>query len=48
MSKNYAKIKRFYDLGLYSNAQIAQFVEKGQLSEQEYEYITGHPYERWY
>lgn len=44
MSKNYEKIKRFYDLGLYSDAQIAQFVEKGQLTEKEFEFITGQPY----
>lgn len=47
MSKNYNKIKKFYDLGLYSNEQIAQFVEKRQLTAIEYEYITGLPYYGW-
>lgn len=47
MSKNYNKIKKFYDLGLYSNEQITQFVEKGQLTTIEYEYITGLPYYGW-
>lgn len=47
MSKNYNKIKKFYDLGLYSNEQIAQFVEKRQLTAIEYEYITGLNYNGW-
>lgn len=47
MSKNYNKIKKFYELGLYSNEQIAQFVEKGQLTTIEHEYITGLPYYGW-
>ena len=45
MSKNYTKIKKFYDLGLYTDAQVAQFVVKGQITPEEYTLITGQPYE---
>lgn len=45
MSKNYKKIKKWYDMGIYNDAQIADFVKKGQLTPEEYELITGQPYE---
>ncbi len=45
MSKNYNKIKKFYERGLYSNEQIAQFVEKRQLTAEEYELITGEAFQ---
>lgn len=38
------KVKKFYDMGLYTNAQVAQFVRKGKLTEEEYEEITGEKY----
>lgn len=38
------KVKRFYDMGLYSKAQVAQFVRKGRLTADEYETITGEAY----
>lgn len=39
----YEKIKRYYDLGLYTQAQVAQFVQKGKLTSQQYQSITGSP-----
>ncbi len=38
------KVKRFYDMGLYGKAQVAQFVKKGKLTAKEYEAITGEAY----
>lgn len=35
----FEKIKRFYDLGLYSAGQIHKFVEKGVISEKQYNEI---------
>ena len=40
----YEKIKRYYDLGLYTDEQIADFVRKGKLTPEQYESITGEPY----
>lgn len=40
----FEKVKRFYDMGLYSNAQVAQFVKKGKLTAEEYQTITGEEY----
>ena len=41
----FEKVKRFYDMGLYSKAQVAQFVKKGKLTPAQYQKITGEPYE---
>lgn len=41
----FAKIKRFYKLGLYSKEQVAQFVIKGVITPEQYELITGEPYD---
>lgn len=38
------RIKRLYDLGLYDNEKVAVFVEKGVLTPEQYEEITGEPY----
>lgn len=38
------KVKKFYDLGLYSKEQVAAFVAKGKLTAAQYEAITGEPY----
>ena len=35
----YSKIKRFYDMGLYTAEQVHKFVEKGVITEQEYNAI---------
>lgn len=45
MSKNYAKIKKWYDMGIYKLAQMKVFVEKGQITVEEYKLITGYDYE---
>lgn len=37
----FEKIKRFYDLGLYTKEQVYKFVEKGVLTEEEYLQIVG-------
>lgn len=37
-------VKRFYDMGLYSKEQVAAFFEKGKLTAEEYEKITGEKY----
>lgn len=37
----FEKVKRFYDLGLYTKEQVHLFVEKGVLSEEEYIEIVG-------
>ena len=41
----FQKIKRFYNLGIYSKEQVAQFVIRGVITPQQYEQITGDPYE---
>lgn len=37
----FEKIKRFYDLGLYSAGQVKKFFEKGVITEEEYKSIVG-------
>ena len=41
----FEKVKHFYDLGLYSKAQVGQFVRKGKLTAEQYALITGDEYE---
>lgn len=38
------KIKKFYDLGVYTKVQVAAFVKKGVITPEQYEQITGEPY----
>lgn len=40
----FEKVKKFYDMGLYTKAQVAQFAKKGKLTEEEYKAITGEKY----
>lgn len=40
----YEKVKRYYDLGLYTKQMVGQFVRKGKLTAQEYYEIVG---EEW-
>lgn len=40
MSKNYERIKSFYDKGLWTTEQVHQAVEKGLITEEEYREIT--------
>lgn len=37
-------LKRLYEAGRLTKAQIAQRVTKGTITEADYEYITGEPY----
>ena len=43
MSKNYAKIKKWYDMGIYHKKELRVMVQKGQITAEEYEIITGEP-----
>lgn len=38
-------LKRLYDAGRLSNEQIAERLESGSISKEEYQYITGEAYE---
>lgn len=44
MSALFKTVKKYYNMGLYTNKQVAVFVEKGKLTAEEYELITGEPY----
>lgn len=39
------KVKRYYDMGKYTNEQVKVFVKGKKIKEQEYELITGEGYE---
>lgn len=39
-SKNYEKVKTYYDNGLWSIERVQKAVEKGWITEAEYEEIT--------
>ena len=38
------KIKRFYDMGLWSKGQVRNAVDKGVITPEEYKEITGEEY----
>ena len=40
----FAKIKRYYDRGYYNNRHILVYTQKGVLTPEEYEAITGEAY----
>lgn len=40
----FEKVRKFYNLGIYKDEQVAAFVEKGKLTAEQYEKITGEPY----
>ena len=44
-SPNYKDIKEFYDHGLWSKARVHKAVVCGWITSEEYEEITGEPYE---
>ena len=44
MSKNYAKVKNFYDRGLWSEARVKNAVRARWLTPAEYELITSEKY----
>ena len=45
MSKKFAKVKRYYDEGLWSKSQVHDAVVHNWITEEEYEIITGEVYE---
>ena len=45
MSKNYEKIKKYYDSGLWNKARVRNMVTKGIITEGEYREITGEEFE---
>ena len=40
----YEKIKKFYDLKLYTKKQVRQFCGKGVITVEQYKEITGEEY----
>lgn len=42
-SKNYEKIKRYYDMHMWTENQVRNMVPK-QITAEEFEEITGKPY----
>lgn len=44
MSKNYEKVKRFHDSGLWSKARVKNAVKMRWITPAEYELITGEKY----
>lgn len=44
-SKNYEKVKGYYDGGYWSEARVKNAVTKGWITESEYEEITGGAYD---
>lgn len=44
MSKDYEKIKALWDKGLWSESAMRKAVEKGKITAQEFEEITGIKY----
>ena len=44
MSKDYALIKAWYDMGLWDEERVHNAVEKGKITEAEYTQITGEAY----
>lgn len=37
-------VKRYYDKGIYSKADVAKFVLAGKITEEDYKAITGDDY----
>ena len=44
-SSDYAKIKKYYDKGLWDIDRVHKAVEKGKITPAEFEEITGQSYE---
>ncbi len=42
----FEKMKKYYDMGIYSEKHVADFVKKGRLTAAQYEEITGQPYDQ--
>ena len=46
MSKNFEKVKYYYDRGLWDINRVREAVVKGWITEEEFYIITNHIYER--
>lgn len=44
-SKNYDAVKRWYDMGLWNETRVRNAVKMGWITADEFEQITGSPYE---
>ena len=44
MSPKYLKVKKYYDEGLWSVRKVHDAVDKGWITEEEFEKITGEEY----
>lgn len=45
MSALYKTVKKYYDMGFYSDEQVKVFVEKEKITAEEYKLITGKEYD---
>lgn len=45
MSLKFEKVKGYYDAGLWNKAMVKNAVKKGWITAEEYQMITGEPYE---
>lgn len=43
-SKNYEKVRRFYNLGVWNETRVRNAVKMGWITEEEFTEITGLPY----
>ncbi len=43
-SKNYGKVKRYFDLGVWTEGMVHNAVAKAWITAEEYAEITGKPY----
>lgn len=44
-SKDFEKIKQWYEKGIYKKTHVRVMVEKGKITAEEYKEITGEDYE---
>lgn len=44
-SKNFEKVKNYYETGRWDEYRVSEAVKKGWITAEEYEEITGQPYE---
>lgn len=44
-SKDFEKIKQWYEKGIYKKTHVLVMVEKGKITAEEYKEITGEDYE---
>lgn len=45
MSPKFNKVKGYYDSGLWNQTMVKNAVKKGWITAEEYQIITGEPYE---